>query len=594
MTKEQFILKARQLISQELDYSNVKLQNSRSKVSIACKIHGEFKTTAATFLYKASGCPKCSRQTRDNLKRIQEYDFAERIKKNHSNCYSYDYAEYENQNSKLNVKCPLHGSFRIRAGNFLNGRGCPKCGAKSASQKRRLTTKEWISRAQKVHGNKYDYSKSVYKGAHKHIKIICHRHGEFYQNAGNHVTLRRGCKACVGISKITQNKNKLLSQTEFISRCERAHQNSSLDFSKSKYTGAKNAVIVDCLKHGIFEILAGNLMRGSGCKKCAQEETSQKHRTSIGDFITRASNEYGDFFDYSLVDFKNLTERIVVICPQHGAWEVIAANHLYGKSGCPMCQSQKFAERAAEANRISTEEFIERSIKIHGNRYDYSRCDYTHINNEIVLICEKHGSFKQKAGHHLSGKGCAKCANEAKSVYQATDKNIMLRKFRELHGNRYKYNLGKKIRHMDQIEITCPDHGVFFQRVNTHLQQKGCPKCSLSKGENAISLWLSKNGYDHQVQYPIQNKEQSSTLRFDFFIPAENLLIEYDGHQHYFPVNFGGMSDDKAERVHEMIVKRDAYKNEWAKKNNKRLLRIGYFDDINEVLTQFLSPISKH
>ena len=593
MSSEEFIKRAKAEVSEKLDYSEVKLDKATDKVTIICSLHGKFKIVATNFLHKKTGCPSCALQGRDNKKRLNQQEFDKRVRLFHGKKYQYDFSEYTNQRSILNVNCKKHGKFSITAANFIVGKGCKDCGIEAASKKRRLSTKEWIAKAQSVHGNRYDYSKSNYLGAHEYITITCSQHGDFLQKAGNHVSLGRGCRKCSGISKIHENKEKILSQEEFLERCKKAHKGSLLTFDRAQYTGAKNKVVVLCELHGEQKIVAGNLMRGAGCKHCSTMKNSETRRTSVAEFVDRASGLYETSYDYSQVSFKNLHEKITVTCPMHGAWNVIAANHIIGKSGCPTCRSIEFADNAKQINSLSTEDFIVLSIKAHGHKYNYSDTCYSHSNEKVTIECKKHGKFTQTARLHIVGKGCPKCANEHKSEIASSDSDEMLSRFREIHGNRYSYSLPKKIKYHDKIDIYCKQHGNFKQQVRAHLEQKGCPKCSLSKGENAIALWLERNGFDFQVQFPISDSENSRTLRFDFYVSELKLLIEYDGQQHFFPVNFGGMSDTKAAWVHDLIKQRDTFKNNWASENNYNLLRIKYDDEIAEILEKNLKHISK-
>ena len=594
MSSEEFIRRAKSEVCEKLDYSEVKLDKATDKVTIICSLHGKFKIVATTFLHKKKGCPSCALQNRDNKKRLTQGEFDRKVRLFHGERYQYDFSEYANQRSILNVKCKKHGKFSITAANFMNGRGCRDCGIEAASQKKRLSTKEWVAKAKSVHGNRYDYSKSNYLGAHQYITITCSTHGDFEQKAGNHISLGRGCRKCSGILRTRDNKEKILTQEEFLKRCKKYHKGSLLKFERAKYTGSKNKVVVDCELHGEQRIIAGNLMRGAGCKHCAALKNSEGRKTSVAEFVKRASKQYETTYDYSQVNFKNLHEKVTVTCPIHGAWSVIAANHIIGKSGCPTCKSIKFADDAKQANTLSTEDFIALSIKAHGYKYDYSDTHYSHSNEKVRIECKKHGKFTQTARLHVVGKGCPKCANEHKSEIASSDSSEILLRFREIHGNRYTYSLPNKLKHNDKIDIYCKHHGNFKQLVRVHLEQKGCPKCSLSKGENAIALWLENNGFDFEVQFPIKDLENKRTLRFDFFVCELKLFIEYDGQQHFFPVNFGGMSDTKAAWVHNLIKERDKFKNSWARKNNFKLLRIKYDDEIAEILNKNLSPLSKH
>ena len=71
--------------------------------------------------------------------------------------------------------------------------------------------------------------------------------------------------------------------------------------------------------------------------------------------------------------------------------------------------------------------------------------------------------------------------------------------------------------------------------------------------------------------------------------PDKRLFIEYDGQHHFMPVNFGGMSDEKALAVHNMVKERDKRKDKWATENNYMVLRIRYDQDVNEALSKYFS-----
>ena len=98
---------------------------------------------------------------------------------------------------------------------------------------------------------------------------------------------------------------------------------------------------------------------------------------------------------------------------------------------------------------------------------------------------------------------------------------------------------------MEKVKIKCKKHGIFLQAPNTHRQGKGCPQCSLSKGEAKVAKYLDEHNIQYIVEYPIKNPRSGHNLRFDFFLPNQNMFIEYDGLQHFEPVDFGGMSQIK-------------------------------------------------
>ena len=117
--------------------------------------------------------------------------FIEKANKVHNNKYDYKNAIYLGVDSKLEIICPIHGSFWQTPAVHLHGSGCPQCGLISRTNKRKHTKEEFIKRAREKHGDKFDYSKVNYINSRTKVCIICPKHGEFYQTPHSH--LNYGC-----------------------------------------------------------------------------------------------------------------------------------------------------------------------------------------------------------------------------------------------------------------------------------------------------------------------------------------------------------------------------------------------------------------
>ena len=122
-------------------------------------------------------------------------EFIEKAKEIHKNKYDYSKVEYVNTTTPVTIICPIHGEFQQRPTDHLKGYGCKRCAAIKANESRKLTTEEFIRRARKVHGDKYDYSKTNYVNNNTKVTIICPIHGEFYQLPYNHLR-GKGCRKC--------------------------------------------------------------------------------------------------------------------------------------------------------------------------------------------------------------------------------------------------------------------------------------------------------------------------------------------------------------------------------------------------------------
>lgn len=132
---------------------------------------------------------------------ISTEQFIEVSKKVHNNYYDYSLVNYTGSKNKVIIICPIHGKFEQEAASHKQGAGCNKCGQVRANTKQTKTTKTFIEEAKAIHGNKYDYSKSIYVNALTPVEIICKEHGSFLQPATNHVSSSRkaGCPTCANI-----------------------------------------------------------------------------------------------------------------------------------------------------------------------------------------------------------------------------------------------------------------------------------------------------------------------------------------------------------------------------------------------------------
>jgi protein-arginine kinase activator protein McsA len=239
-------------------------------------------------------------------------------------------------------------------------------------------------------------------------------------------------------------------------------------------------------------------------------------------------------------------------------------------------------------NTYNTQALISKFNEIHGDLYDYSEVIHTHINEEVTIICREHGEFKQIPRSHLQGKGCQECGKISGAEKNRLTNKEIISIFRNVHGIRYDYSEIDFIRSQDKVKIICKEHGPFWQTPNSHRQRKGCSRCTLSKGEALIASILDNEEINYLVEYPVLNPKTGHNLRFDFYLPEKNIFIEFDGLQHFEPVNFGGMSVESSLKVHTRIKARDKIKDKLAKEMDVKLLRIKYDQDIQESLNDNL------
>ena len=128
---------------------------------------------------------------------------------------------------------------------------------------------------------------------------------------------------------------------------------------------------------------------------------------------------------------------------------------------------------------------IQKFQKIHGDTYDYSKVHYTLQLNKVEIVCRVHGSFYQRPGDHLEGKGCPCCQQQR----QAKTQSQCVEQFVQVHGHIYDYSKVNYTNSYSKVDIICKQHGSFLQRPNDHLAGKGCPKCSVY---NQDTLYILK------------------------------------------------------------------------------------------------------
>ena len=262
--------------------------------------------------------------------------------------------------------------------------------------------------------------------------------------------------------------------------------------------------------------------------------------------------------------------KVKIICKKHGIFDQTPNIHLSCKCGCPKCKG---------GVKYTFNDFIKKSKEIHNDKYNYSLVNYVNSQTKIKIICEIHGVFEQKANDHLNGNGCPKCYGNIKPT---TEKFI--KKAREIHNDKYDYSLVNYINNRIKIKIICKKHGLFEQRPDAHINQKqGCPICKESWGEKEIRNILKQNNINFESQKTFEKCVNKSLLPFDFYLPKYNLCIEYDGIQHFKPIDFFGGKKSLKE-----TQKKDKIKTDYCKENNIELIRISYEDDISTIITSLV------
>lgn len=217
-------------------------------------------------------------------------------------------------------------------------------------------------------------------------------------------------------------------------------------------------------------------------------------------FISEAREVHGDKYDYSLSEYVRSKSKLTIICKKHGEFNQTPTLHKKG-SGCMKCHKENI--------KITTESFIKRSKKIHGDTYKYDKVSkIENSKSKVDIYCKNHGYFKQSVEGHLKGNGCNKCVmeNRKPTISKRTSEDY-IRQAVETHGDKYRY--GKLIykNTLEKVTITCPIHGDFNQNPGNHLTGYGCPKCgnasvsNLKKDNQEDFIKKAKDIYSDKYTY---------------------------------------------------------------------------------------------
>ena len=269
------------------------------------------------------------------MRTLTKEEFILKAREIHGWKYDYSEANYVNSRTKICIICPKHGKFFVTPNSHLAGVGCKKCSSETKSKKMLMNTTDFITEAQKKHGNKYDYSKVNYINSRTKVLIICPEHGEFLQSPSVHMRTC-GCPYCGNENK---SESKKMKKEDFINKANKIH-NYKYDYSKIEYNGCKEKIKITCSIHGDFYQSPYMHLFGQGCPKCGNGSKNKDRTKTKEDFIKDAIKVHGDKYDYSNVEYINNHTKVKIICKKHGEFLQTPNRHLQG-SGCPHCKQSK-------------------------------------------------------------------------------------------------------------------------------------------------------------------------------------------------------------------------------------------------------------
>jgi very-short-patch-repair endonuclease len=434
-------------------------------------------------------------------------------------------------------------------------------------------TLDFIKYCSNKFNNTFIYDDTIYIASSKNITYICPIHGLQIQIARNHKRNKFGCKLC---SKDNMNRHTKTTE-EFILESKKIYS-IKLDYDLTKYINKRTKVKLRCIEHDyIFKQDPNSHLKGmNGCQICISNKISKnklanseynkkkniKRITNLELFVKKAKVLYSEHYDYNKVIFINMKTKVIIKCNIHDVeFKIAPTDFIHSQNGCTLCGKEKQRKQFVK----NKSDWIQESIAVHNNKYDYSKVDYKDNRTKIIIICPIHGEFTQVPNKHVNrGDGCPNCMLEnrkmtlkeflinAKKIHnekydysntkltlkgkhsyinyhclncnmevlqrvdghlsgdgclycsgKIKDTSMWVNKAKEVHGNLYDYEKVDYKKFNEEVEIICKKHKSFFQLPTLHLNGSGCPICRASKGEKKILNYLKNNNiiYIHDKAY---------------------------------------------------------------------------------------------
>ena len=344
-----------------------------------------------------------------------------------------------------------------------------------------------------------------------------------------------------------------------------------------EYQGSQINILHKCKIDGYeWSARPNNILHGTKCPKCQLIKQSE--------FMHKTHDKY-------VVELSMANQNIDVIEAYSGAlvpikhrckidnyeWLVRPSDVLHGK-GCPKCAGKW---RRTQIEYIEDVKNLNQNIDVVGLFVDRK--------TKVLHMCLACGvEFETAPDNILRGSGCPKCgAEKARKTQTKTQEEY----------EQDVYDISPNIEVMDQyidshtkIKHRCKLDGCEWYALPSNiLKGRGCPKCNQSHGERDITLWLNYYGIKFQTQHTFDDCKDRRALPFDFYLPDYNVCIEFDGRQHFEPVDFAGKGEEWALSQFAIIKTHDEIKNVYCKLKGIHLLRIPYFKNVEEELDNFYS-----
>lgn len=556
-----------------IKYKNNVVKQSGTTITLKCTIHNVIETITYTSLFKEDRVDwKCKECIKESRRHNKDYEI-ERIKNhinelNSSNKTDLEFVgidgEWKGTVSKIFIKCNKHNIITsVIVHCFLSNKtwSCKECRKENMAKRSSKTPKEAREDVEKKFPDSpLDFSKieETYTGCDSEVTIHCNIHGDFTRVYSVILHAENPqCPDCFNESKTFPVDEALKIINEKIA--DKNNDGASLEFLgfvNNEWNGINTKLVLKCNKHNyIWDSTSFNNFRRDDyyilCPECRKERLS-KYRSYTPEQAYEAAvvaqSKRTDGRSYGLdkikETYKDRREEVTLVCDKHGDFSCVFSTVMGGNGVCPDCLSE---ERLRESERIGIKK----------------------INNKIQDL--------KNRGYNIKFLGFINS--------EVADKNLTFNK-----------------RH---LRLYCEDHCREWNTTTySHFTECSsslgvfCPDCSSIGGISIMETFCINETLKHlswddvDTQFKIYLDEESKKLtnresiKVDIYIKNLNMIIEYNGEQHYkYNSHFQSCTQKFVDQVN-----RDLFLERYCKENNINLLIISYKDDkrIPEIIEKFI------
>lgn len=309
---------------------------------------------------------------------------------------------------------------------------------------------------------------------------------------------------------------------------------------------------------------------GHGCQRCGIEKCGAARRKDLSEYDGKTLAE-SKGFEYIGMSRHDKKIWVQFICPNHrryGVQEMPYNNMQRVVVGCQHCIGRNDDEEIILDEMYDANPDIEVLEPIKGRR------------GRIKIRCKKHDNISNSSPYEIiHGKGCIYCGFEKLSETNKTPKDIFIEQLKTAYNNielESGYN-GKT----NYASFHCKICDAKWTGIAYYVENRGCPRCNGFSTEAMVGKYLQQYKINYIPQKSFSDCRDQRPLPFDFYLPDYNILIEYDGEEHFRPVNFGGISDDEALEHLKITQYHDKIKTNYCQENGIPLIRIPFWEKKN-------------